>query len=700
MALGFDFNGFSPSVVPLKLSLPGQRVLLIQPGDVFEDVEQQLAKKTHLELYFNRPVATEDMLFLDYFAQFAVTDNGAKRRRLPVVPYFTNLNFNNREQFALYCLLKVRPARNTDQLRSGFQTFEEAAVAIGVFQGLHSSIHHEILQEFVERALAPESFINYLCTVVVSDTTQFSALFADFWEFAVPHRHVRTPVSALNAIAKVLHRDAVDVKELLSNSSDFIQDLLSSLSEPSVSDFFAGSQVSTANHPSLDTPTTEQQHVIDTVVRRVANGTRLIYINGLAGTGKTFVLGHIVRELTNLGKRTVCSAFTGAAALLLPQGITCHRLFGLPSDDDSDKRISSISDNGLAAKILRALDVVVIDEISMLNNQFIDLIDTTLSRICNSQSFGGKVVIISGDVHQLAPIVRSSRVASAGHTIQASFATSPSFRHFFICSLTTPMRFIDDRWVPYVNDDVATGKGEYIESTVYGSSFTTLPHYVAHDTHCSSRHQEAFPLPTHLQLIAPHHSTVTKWNESQFHRYFGDDPTRTTYESYYTFPPEYRLSVMDPQVFDRGGVAQHRLALAVGCPVFIMRNLLVSQGLANGSQAFVTHLDTNTVTVSVSGKQFVIHRISFKLNVNGSSILRHQFPLAPGFAATISKSQGRSCDQLIVDLSQDVFTHGQLYVALTRCRSPTHLFVVSSSRKVLNIVFPDLIEAVRQATVR
>jgi ATP-dependent exoDNAse (exonuclease V) alpha subunit len=126
----------------------------------------------------------------------------------------------------------------------------------------------------------------------------------------------------------------------------------------------------------------------------------------------------------------------------------------------------------------------------------------------------------------------------------------------------------------------------------------------------------------------------------------------------------------------------------------IMRNILISEGLANGALAFISELHDNVVEVTVpSGAKHMLPRISFTLPFQSGKYIRHQFPLQLGFAMTISKSQGKTAaNHLIVDLTHEVFAHGQLYVAMSRSTSPQLLHVINTVPEgVLNVVYDALI---------
>ena len=141
-----------------------------------------------------------------------------------------------------------------------------------------------------------------------------------------------------------------------------------------------------------------------------------------------------------------------------------------------------------------------------------------------------------------------------------------------------------------------------------------------------------------------------------------------------------------------------RLSLKVGCPVMILRNLQPREGVCNGSWGIVTRISTRILEVRLfNGATVLIPRIKmisadpdlpFKLR-------RLQFPISLSFAMTINKSQGQTFDVVGVDLRNPVFSHGQLYVALSRARHLSSLKCITSEfhgiERTKNVVFKEVV---------
>ncbi|XP_026459463.1 ATP-dependent DNA helicase PIF7-like [Papaver somniferum] len=130
------------------------------------------------------------------------------------------------------------------------------------------------------------------------------------------------------------------------------------------------------------------------------------------------------------------------------------------------------------------------------------------------------------------------------------------------------------------------------------------------------------------------------------------------------------------------GMPRFKLEIKVGCPIMVLRNLAPSEGLCNGTRLLVTRcgqhvIEAKILTGDKAGEIVFIPRINFKptateMNIN---LTRHQFPICPAYAMTINKSQGQSVKYVGIDLRTPVFSHGQLYVALSRCTAARRINV-------------------------
>ena len=145
------------------------------------------------------------------------------------------------------------------------------------------------------------------------------------------------------------------------------------------------------------------------------------------------------------------------------------------------------------------------------------------------------------------------------------------------------------------------------------------------------------------------------------------------------------------------------LALKVGCPIMLLRNLDPSKGLCNGTRLRVLRIGTRVLKCRIisgntkfAGKMVFIPRITLAPTAEDLPIplRRRQFPVRLAFAMTVNKSQGQSLKNVGLDLRTPVFSHGQLYVGLSRCTSGNRLKVLLKDEdggKTANIVYKEIL---------
>jgi len=161
---------------------------------------------------------------------------------------------------------------------------------------------------------------------------------------------------------------------------------------------------------------------------------------GPGGCGKTFLYNTLIYKMRQEKKRVFACASTGIAALLLSQGATAHRTFGIPNDVDSTTTplIKYESEYG---KKLRESELIVIDEVSMIHQDVLNFIDKTLQDLQPKDeeklAFGGKIVVLGGDWKQLLPVIEGASIhEQAANSVKAS----KIFQYFKTLKLRKNMR--------------------------------------------------------------------------------------------------------------------------------------------------------------------------------------------------------------------------------------------------------------------
>ena len=154
---------------------------------------------------------------------------------------------------------------------------------------------------------------------------------------------------------------------------------------------------------------------------------------------------------------------------------------------------------------------------------------------------------------------------------------------------------------------------------------------------------------------------------------------------------------------DFPGVPPHKLTFKVGMPLLIIRNLNFDAKLVNGQRGLLLKVSSLLLTVRLHFKDGTtddvdIPRKEFTFDVKGMRVVRRQFPVLPAYAKTINKEQGQEEEVLGLDLRDDVFSHGQLYVAVGRAHAQSAVTVLTTRHRMYggrahaaNVVFPELL---------
>jgi len=391
------------------------------------------------------------------------------------------------------------------------------------------------------------------------------------------------------------------------------------------------------------------------------------------------------------GKIVLCVASSGIAALLLPGGRTAHSRFSIPLDIH-EQSMCRIGKNTQLADLLGQTSLIIWDEVPMQHRYCFEAVSRTLNDICNTSD---------------APVVRRGNRAT---TVRASLQSSPIWQYFQVFSLTINMR------VQQGADNItfASWLGEMsYKPTLYGP--ITLPPYIQAYTQVPELIQFVYP-PTVLAaaqndftvfsnrcILAFLNETVNQFNTTVLEQLPGQTQTfhaiNTTDMSeedpeFVQHPAEYLQSL------DCSGLPPSQLMRKVGCPIMLIRNLYPTEGLCNGTRMIVTRLGQRCIEAQILGGDFhgkrkLIPRIVLATTEGELPFIlkRKQFPVKLCFAMTVNKSQGQTLGIVGLDLRYPPFSHGQLYVAMSRVTNVANLAVLQTSvgTTTHNIVYPELL---------
>ena len=383
---------------------------------------------------------------------------------------------------------------------------------------------------------------------------------------------------------------------------------------------------------------------------------RNLFITGKAGTGKTTFLHQIKNESL---KRMVIVAPTGVAAINA-KGVTIHSFFQMPFGPILPNQTQTNNQQRRFSKtkidIIKSLDLVIIDEISMVRADLLDGIDQVMRRYKNrNKVFGGAQVLMIGDLQQLAPVVKPnewSLLQQYYNTVY--FFSSKAYQEANVVSIELKHIYRQK------NEDFITILNEIRNDNLSPTSAKIL----------NKRYNPTFS-PTKDDgyiTLTTHNRRANTINESELNKlknksYFFDAEVSGKFNEN-AFPNDEKLE------------------LKVGAQVmFIKNDSSPEKRYFNGKIGIVTDISRENVTVQCPNEidEIVTEReewnnINYSINEETKEIKEDitgsfsQIPLRLAWAITIHKSQGLTFEKAIID-AEASFAHGQTYVALSRCTS-------------------------------
>jgi hypothetical protein len=425
---------------------------------------------------------------------------------------------------------------------------------------------------------------------------------------------------------------------------------------------------------------------LDLAFEYVHNTNKNVFLTGKAGTGKTTFLHKIKEECW---KRMVVTAPTGVAAINAG-GMTLHSFFQLPfglhlpgASRDAEKQRRFSRDK---IQILRTLDLLVIDEISMVRADLLDAVDDVLRRYRDyALPFGGVQLLMIGDLHQLPPVVKPEDwQLLRPHYDTPYFFGSLALRktEMVIIELKEIFRQSDLQFIDLLNkvrnrqldaEVLKTLNNRYIPGfqPAANEGYITLTSHNASAFDINARRLEDLtePLRTFKARVA------------------GDFP-ETAYPTGETLEFKKGAQVM----FVRNDPSPEKL--------FFNGKIGRIVRFGNGEIFVRCKDDPHVITVTPLEWQNIKYSIDEETKEIKEEILGTftQFPLKLAWAITIHKSQGLTFDRAIID-AQAAFAHGQVYVALSRCRSFEGI-VLSSKINLSSVKTDSVVQAYSEETGR
>ena len=391
-----------------------------------------------------------------------------------------------------------------------------------------------------------------------------------------------------------------------------------------------------------------------------------VFLTGGAGTGKTTLTREIIEHYHSNSKKVAKLASTGMAATLLG-GQTLHSFLDLGIADSIEdlERQGKLEIKKKVKKLIASMDLIIIDEISMVSAPLFEMIRLRLLQ----SAFKGSLLVV-GDFLQLPPVVRGYR--------EIFFAfEAESWQRFDFTTITLAINHrSDDRDFVKVLDKVRFGE-------------------VGDDEHYYL-HQLIKPLGKDLSqytYLYGKNLSASRHNQEQLAFINSDE---SLYKAQ-TILHNKQSSDKEIERFMNDARIDKELRLKVGAPVLFTRN---AWNYFNGERGVIVRLEKASIYVQKSeGIVVKLEQASMaktewkertvegnKEMVEESKFTIYQFPIALAFAITIHKSQGMSIEDLIIETTE-IFAPSQFYVALSRATSPHRLTLKQPQTNWCNLAF-------------
>jgi hypothetical protein len=392
----------------------------------------------------------------------------------------------------------------------------------------------------------------------------------------------------------------------------------------------------------------------------VQHTNRCIFLTGKAGTGKTTFLRRLKEECP---KQMAVVAPTGVAAINA-EGVTIHSLFQLPpqlflpTDEARRQLFAEMQMRANKQRVLRNLELLVIDEISMVRADLLDAIDAVLRHFKHRPAipFGGVQLLVIGDLFQLSPVVREEE-----WRLLQPFYDGPYFFQARVFRELKPVYIEFEHVYRQTNQEFLSILNEVRNNALTPQSFAVL------NSRVKSLGDQEFRSLEGAITLSTHNSKVDAINQREMDALKGKEYT-------------YKATVTDTFPESMYPIDE-QLTLKVGARVMFIKNDSSTDKLYyNGKLGVVTSLSKQAINVLCDdGTQVSVHNEvweNIRYNADsGSDQVQTEiigtfthYPLRLAWAITIHKAQGLTFDQLVID-AEDAFAAGQVYVALSRCRT-------------------------------
>ncbi|HEY5464620.1 MAG TPA: helix-turn-helix domain-containing protein [Hanamia sp.] len=408
----------------------------------------------------------------------------------------------------------------------------------------------------------------------------------------------------------------------------------------------------------------EHNEIFDLAYRFVTETSENIFLTGKAGTGKTTFLKYLKETCS---KNIIVAAPTGVAAINAG-GVTLHSLFQLPfnpflpTSANKSELLGKLKFNRQRQDLIRKMELLVIDEISMVRCDTMDAIDTILRSVRRKHDvpFGGVQLLCIGDLYQLPPVAKRDE-----WSILQEYYSSEFFFDSNVIKEQMPMLIELNKIYRQKENSFVDILNKVRNNNMEADDFEDLHQRF---------HPNFRPSPEEKYIILTSHN-----NQADQINYRELQKLSTSSVSY--------EAIIEDDFPEKNYPAEGSLVLKTGAQVMFLKNDLVSKRYFNGKIGIVKSLKLDEIVVECDGTDILVSQetwenLRYTLNRADGKLAQEtlgtftQFPLRLAWAITIHKSQGLTFEKVMIDAGAS-FSSGQVYVALSRCTSLAGIVLLS-----------------------
>ncbi|KAH7666932.1 DNA helicase protein [Dioscorea alata] len=456
----------------------------------------------------------------------------------------------------------------------------------------------------------------------------------------------------------------------------------------------------------------------------INNNRGMFFVYGHGGTGKTFLWNTIINGIRTEGK-IVLAVASFKIPINIEECSTCK-----------------ISKQTQLTRLIEKTTLIVWDEAPMVHRNCLEALNKNLQDLlsettpeASTKPFGGKAIVLGGDFRQILPVIQ---YGSKEDIINATITQSQLWKECKVLKLNTNMRLHRNNlneesrdqfrefaeWLLQIGDGTIASiernhndldEGDWIEIPQYllvenlGNPIQSIieaiyPQFQLNYAKTEYLRQRAIVTP-YNETVDILNETISNEIEADEQKYLSSDYISKASTSADANAPLYTTEFLNTLKF--AGIPNHELTLKIGCVIMLIRNISQTNGLCNGTRLIITQMHHNileAVIISGSniGDKVYIHRIIMPVQEGKWPFImcRKQFLVKLSYAMTINKSQGQTLELVGLFLPKPAFSHGQLYVALSRVSSVEGLKVLilddngKNTNKTKNVVYKEIFDSI------